>query len=155
MPRSWTDKLRDSKDLPRVERLSGPMATRYGKGTMLIPAPLEVDQVMRRIPRGKLITLNEIRSHLAKQHKATVGCPITTGIFAWIAAYAAAEQAAAGKKRTTPYWRTLKLNGELNPKYPGGIEGLRKQLESEGHRVVQKRKKFVVENYEAALADLT
>lgn len=119
---------------------------------MVIPAPREVDAVMRGVPRGKLITINEVRAAVAKKHAATVGCPITTGIFAWIAAHAAEEAAAAGKKRVTPYWRTLKTGGELNAKYPGGVEALKKLLEAEGHRVVPKGKRWVVEEFEAKLA---
>ncbi len=149
--KTWQEKLADDKDLPKVFRLTGKAKTKWGAGTMVIPAPREVDAVMRGVPRGKLITINEIRTELAKQHEATVGCPITTGIFAWIAAYAAEEAAAAGKKRVTPYWRTLKTGGELNAKYPGGVEGLKKLLEAEGHRVVPKGKRWVVEGYETKI----
>jgi len=91
---------------------------------------------------------------LAKKHKATIGCPITTGIFARIAAEAAQEQKQQGKTNITPYWRTLKVGGVINPKYPGGAEGQKKLLEKEGHEVVQKGKKYVVINYEKALATL-
>jgi hypothetical protein len=103
-----------------------------------------------------LITINEIRKILAKKHKAQFGCPITTGIFSWIAAHAAAEAEAEGKKRITPYWRTLKTGGELNPKYPGGIDNMKHRLEAEGHAVVQKgrSKRLVVSDYEEALAKL-
>ena len=106
---------------------------------------------MKKVPNGKLVTINEIRQILARKHKATIGCPLTTGIFARIAAEAAMEEAAEGKKRITPYWRTLKSAGELNPKYPGGIEGQKARLESEGHSVIQKGKKYIVRNYESAL----
>jgi hypothetical protein len=99
---SWRTKLADSKDLPRVERITGRMSTRWGTGTVVIPAPLEVDDLMRRVPKGKLITVNEIRAALAKKHGPSIGCPITTGIFALVAARAAAENEADGKKRITP-----------------------------------------------------
>src|SRR5687767_5829576 len=106
MPRkSWQEKLADDKDLPKVIRLTGKAKAKWGAGTMVIPAPREVDAVMRGVPRGKLITINEIRGQLAKAHGASVGCPITTGIFAWIAAHAAEEGKAAGKKQGTPFWR--------------------------------------------------
>ena len=149
--KSWQEKLKDSKGLPKVGKIEGKMSKRWGTGTMVIPAPLEVDEVMRGVPKGKLITINEIREALAKKHRVNVGCPITTGIFAWIAAHAAEEAAAAGAKRATPYWRTLKSGGELNGKYPGGVDGLRERLEAEGHKVVQKGKRFLVEDFERAL----
>lgn len=149
--KSWQEKLADSKDLPRVEEVTEKMSKRWGTGTVVIPAPMEVDEIMRGVPEGKLITINEIRALLARKHGATIGCPITTGIFAWIAANAAAEAAAEGQKDTTPYWRTLKTGGIINPKYPGGIEGQQKLLEKEGHRVLPKGKKHVVADFEEHL----
>ena len=127
------------------------MVKRWGRGTVVIPAPLEVDAIMKKVPRGKLITINQIRQILAKKHKTTVACPITTGIFAWIAAHAAEQQREEGKKRITPWWRTLKTGGLLNEKYPGGVEIQKKLLEEEGHTVVPKGKKYVVKDYEKAL----
>jgi hypothetical protein len=146
--KSWREKLADSKDLPKVVPITGKMSSRWGRGTVAIPAPREVDAIMKRVPAGKLITINEIRALVARKHGATIGCPITTGIFAWIAAHAAAEAAAAAETRITPYWRTLKSGGELNAKYPGGVAELKKRLRAEGHRVVAKGKRFVVVDYE-------
>src|SRR5207247_1645879 len=100
--------------------------------------------IMRKVPKGKLTTIDAIRKELARKHGATIACPITTGIFAWIAAHAAADAAAEWKKRTTPYWRTLKTGSELNPKYPGGVEGVAKLLRAEGHLFVQKGKRLFV-----------
>lgn len=131
--KSWREKLADSKDLPKVEEITDKMSHRWGTGTVVIPAPKEVDEIMRGVPRGKLITINQIRSILAQKHGATIGCPMTTGIFAWIAAYAAEEDAAEGKKDITPYWRTLKSAGELNEKYPWGVQGQATRLAEEGH----------------------
>ncbi|HLJ10979.1 MAG TPA: MGMT family protein [Planctomycetaceae bacterium] len=149
--KTWREKLADDKDLPKVVTITGRMTKRWGKGTVAIAAPREVDAIMRKIPAGKLITINEIRQLIAKKHKATIACPITTGIFAWIAAHAAEEAAAAGETEITPYWRTLKATGELNPKYPGGIPRLKSLLEAEGHQVASKGKKHVVVDYESRL----
>ncbi len=150
--KSWREKLADSKGLPKVERIAGKLSTRWGTGTMVVPAPREVDAIMKKVPKGKLITINEIREILAKHHNVNIACPITTGIFAWIAAHAAEEDAAEGKKRITPYWRTLKAGGELNPKYPGGVVALRRQLEAEGHKVIAKGKRLFVVDFEKRLA---
>jgi len=152
--KSWCEKLQDSKDLPKVQKITGKMSTRWGTGTVVIPAPLEVNEIMRKIPEGKVTTINDIRATLAKKHGATIGCPITTGIFAWIAANAAEEQKQKGEKNTTPYWRTLKVGGVLNEKYPGGAEAQKKLLEREGHTVIQKGKKYVVVDYEKTLAKI-
>ena len=142
--KTWTEKLHDHKGLPKVGAIEGKMSTRWGTGTMVVPAPIEVKELMDKVPKGKLTTINELRAALAKKHGTSIACPITTGIFAWIAANAAEEAAAAGAKRITPYWRTLKTNGELNPKYPGGINALRTKLKTEGHSVIKKGNRYFV-----------
>ena len=152
--KSWTEKLADSKGLPKVEKITEKMSKRWGTGTVVIPAPIEVDAMMKKVPEGKLITINEIREALAKKHNATIGCPMTTGIFAWVAAYAAEEQRQQDEKNITPYWRTLKTGGVINVKYPGGVEGQKKLLEKEGHQIIQKGKKHVVVDYEKSLVRL-
>jgi hypothetical protein len=149
--KSWNEKLADSKDLPKVVPITEKMSKRWGTGTVVIPAPKEVDEIMKKVPRGKLITINEIRKSLAVKHKASIGCPITTGIFAWVAAHAANEKVAEGEADITPYWRTLKSGGIINEKYPGGIENLKALLEAEGHTVVTKGKKYLVKDYEKSL----
>lgn len=152
--RSYTDKLQDARDLPRVEPLAGGMRRRYGPGTILLPAPAEVDGLMRKVPRGRVTTINRIREVLARRHGATMACPIVTGIHARIAAGAAGEAEAAGRRRVTPYWRTLRAGGQLNPKYPGGLVGQRRRLEAEGHRVVRRGSGLVVADHERVLARL-
>lgn len=152
--KSWREKLADDKGFPKVEKITPKMSSRWGKGTVVIPSPVEVDRLMREVPRGKVTTINEIRGALARRHRATIGCPITSGIFAWIAAHAAAEALAAGAKRITPYWRTLKTGGELNPKYPGGISSVIKLLRSEGHTIVKRGKRYFISDLESALFKL-
>jgi len=152
--KTWCEKLNESKGLPKVEKITQKMSKRWGKGTVVIPAPVEVDEIMRKIPKGKVTTINEIRAALAKKHNATIGCPITIGIFAWIAANAAEEQKQNGNEDITPYWRTLKTGGVLNEKYPGGVSVQKDFLEQEGHEVVQKGKKYAVLDYEKSLADV-
>ncbi len=149
--KSWREKLADSKGLPRVEPITGRMSSRWGTGTVVIPAPREVDELMRRVPLGKVTTINELREALAKKHHATIGCPITTGIFAWIAAHAAEEAAAAGETKITPYWRTLKAGGQLNEKYPGGVPALRKHLYAEGHKISKRGSKYFLTDFEDSL----
>ena len=149
--KSWREKLMDSKGLPKVARVTGKMSKRWGTGKMVIPAPAEVDQLMKKIPKGRVVTINDLRSALAASHKADFACPMTTGLFSWIAAHAAAEAEAEGAKRITPYWRTLKNGGELNAKYPGGVDELSKRLNAEGHKIIRKGKRVLVADYQEAL----
>lgn len=149
--KSWQEKLNDSKGLPKVEPITEKMSKRWGGGTVVIPAPIEVNDIMRTVPEGKLITIEHIRKKLAEKHHASIGCPLTTGIFAWISAHAANEAALEGKTDITPYWRTLKTGGVVNEKYPGGINYQKQLLEREGHKIIQKGKKYIIQDYEKKL----
>src|SRR5262245_27562205 len=133
--KSWREKLMDNKGLPKKGRIMGRMTKRWGTGTMVVPAPREVDALMKKVQPGRVVTINDLRGALARKHRVTIACPLTTGIFSWIAAHAAAESESAGEPKVTPYWRTLKNGGELNPKYPGGIPALARRLRAEGHRI--------------------
>jgi hypothetical protein len=145
--RSWAEKLADSKDFPKVAEIDCTKSKRWGEGTFVIPAPIEVDAAMKKIGAGKLTTIDALRKALAKKHKTTIACPICTGIFAWIAAHAADEAEAAGRKRITPYWRTLKTGGELNGKYPGGVPNLRRRLAAEGHKITKRGNRYFVVDF--------
>ncbi len=148
MTKSWIEKLH-KKDLPKIVELDEKLSRRYkGARTMVIPSPEEVMQIMGRVPRGALISVSEIRKILAHKHGTDTTCPLTTGIFIWIAANASREMVEKGlANKEIPFWRTLKSKGELVEKYPGGTEYQKSKLEEEGHRVIQKGKKWVVENF--------
>ncbi len=152
--KSWREKLEGSQNLPKVVEIEGRLSKRWGEGTVVIPAPKEVDEIMRMVPEGKIITINKIREILAKKHGATIGCPITTGIFAWISAHAAEEARIEGSREITPWWRTIKSKGELNEKFPGGAEKQKELLEREGYEIVKKGKKFFVKNFEKFLFEI-
>ena len=133
--KTWQEKLADDKDFPKVVEITDKMSKRWGTGTLVIPVPREVDKIMRGVPKSKLITINQIREIVARKHGASIGCPMTTGIFIGIAARAAEEATAEGKINTTPYWRTLKSKGERNEKYPGGVAAQAAHLSAEGHTI--------------------
>ena len=152
--KTWREKLLNNKDLPRVEPINERMSKRWGAGTVALPSPIEVDALMKKVPKGKVTTVQYLRKAIAKKLGASIGCPLLTGIFVWIAAHAAKEEEEEGKKNITPFWRTLKSGGELNPKYPGGMEEQQKRLELEGHKVFMKGKKLFMVGYEKFLADI-
>jgi alkylated DNA nucleotide flippase Atl1 len=133
------DKINRPRDLPKVKQAP----EIWGGGLMVIPHPQEVIGIMRSIPYGKTLTLDEIRAKLAKNTNADIACPMTTGIFVSLAAQAYEEGS-----DSVSYWRTLKRNGELNSKFPGGIEGHKEKLESEGHVIYAKGKRLFVKNRE-------
>lgn len=149
--KSWAERLAQSA--PRVIKdIPEKMARRLGPGSMVVPSPADVDAVIRTVGKRKLVTAREIGQSLARTHNTTVCCTVTTGICAWIVAHAAHEAEEMGKSRITPYWRVLKPGGEINGKYPGGLAGVKKRLEEEGHVIVHDGKRYVVKDYEKKLA---
>ena len=143
--------LRRDNGMPRIQTVTDEAAIRtYGGSRMLLAPPLAYDALMRRVPAGKLTTVG---AHLARESGADFTDPMTAGIFVSIAAWASHQRS----EDKIPYWRTLKAGGELNPKYPGGVEAQRARLEAEGHTVVQRGRKnlrYYVQDYEKALYPL-
>jgi hypothetical protein len=127
-PKSSREKL-EREGLPKV--VDDPR----GRGRMLIPKPLDVDALMRRIHEGKLATVDQIRERLARDFGADLTCPLTAGIFIRIAAEAAEEDSSRGEREITPYWRVIKGDGSLNEKLPGGVEAQAQRLRDEGHGI--------------------
>ena len=120
---------------PKLVPVPDGMTKRLGYGMMLIPTALEVDAMIRKIPRGQVSTLAQIRKRLARWHNADVTCPLVTGIFLRIIAEAAEEDRRPGRPDITPYWRVVREDGRLNAKFPGGVERQAERLREEGHRV--------------------
>ncbi len=152
--KTWREKLENARGLPKIVKLGPKMARRWGGKTCAIPAPREIQDLMRRVPKGKLTTIAEIRRAIARHHGTEIACPLTCGIFVWIVANAANEDLENGRRRITPYWRTLKAGGFLNPKYPGGIRSHRELLEAEGHTIETRGKHSKVRGYEQKLIAL-
>ena len=149
--KTFNEKLQFSGDLPKVEKLSPRLMERYKAKTMVIAAPVEYDELMKKVSKGKVTTIDRMMAFMAKKHKADCACPMTAGIFTNIAANASEERNTPqwrGAKSETPWWRTLKKDGQLNEKFPGGIDDQKERLEAEGHIVIQKGKQYFVENYE-------
>ena len=146
--------LRDSKDMPKFQTITDQKSIeKYGGDRMYFAPPIEYDRIMRTIPYGRLTTVGEIRQYFARQSGADFTEPITAGIFVSIAAWASFQRT----EDETPYWRTLKAGGELNPKYPGGVEDQKEKLEAEGHTIIKKGRtniRYYVKDYEKLLVPL-
>ena len=146
--------LRDSKDMPKFQTITDQKSIeKYGGDRMYFAPPIEYDRVMRTIPYGRLTTVGEIREYFARQSGADFTEPITAGIFVSIAAWASFQHT----EDETPYWRTLKAGGELNPKYPGGVDAQKEKLEAEGHTVIKKGRtniRYYVKDFEKSLVPL-
>jgi len=155
--KTWREKLENSPEgLPKV--VSGPpkWEKRFGGRRVLVATPLLVDGLIRKVQRGKLVTIRQIREHLAQDFEADSTCPLTTGIFVRIAAEAAEEDLQMGKQEITPYWRVIRDDGSLNEKFPGGVAAQAARLREEGHTIEPSKGKKPprVKDFERALVSL-
>ena len=152
---SWRAKLEKAQE-PKLVDVPPKMVKQYGTGKMLIPRPLDVDTQIRKVEKGKLVTVGKIREKLAKDCGADVTCPLTTGIFIRIAAEAAEEDKRAGRKDITPYWRVVRDDGSLNEKFPGGVKAQAARLKMEKQKMVpaKGKKPPKVLDFEKNLAQL-
>jgi len=120
---------------------------------MFFAPPIYYDELMKKVPKGKLITVSVMRDYLAKTNNADFTDPMTAGIFVNIVAWASYQR----DEDITPYWRTLKSDGELNVKYPEGKELQKRLLEEEGHTIISKGTKnikYYVKDFENSLIEL-
>lgn len=132
--KSWKEKMETLQEA-KVVAIPARLHKRFGRGTMLIPRPLDVDALIRKVPRGKLVTQTQLREKLAQAAGANHTCPMTTGIFVRISAEAAEEAARNGAARITPYWRVVREDGKLIEKLPGGPSAQAERLRQEGHEI--------------------
>ena len=146
--------LHRETDMPKIQIVTDEATIKkYGGERMYFAPPVTYDEIMKKVPFGKVITVGAVRDYLAKKNNADFTDPITAGIFVSIAAWASHQR----HEDKTPYWRTLKAYGELNAKYPGGIEAQKEKLEAEGHTVIQRGRKnirYYVKDYEKVLFGL-
>lgn len=146
--------LAEDKGMPRIQLVTDAATiAKYGGERMFFAPPRAYDRLMRQVPPGYLTTVGELRALLARRHGADFTEPITAGAFVSIAAWASHQRGTD----ETPYWRTLKAGGELNPKYPGGVQAQKARLEAEGHTVVRRGRtnvRYAVADWEQAMASL-
>ena len=160
--KSWQEKLVDKKGLPKILKLEErfPCYNAVHKmgaevcDEVVLVNPSEVVEVMSKVPEGKILTIVEICEKIANEHRVKACCSLTTGIFIMTAANATEEASKQGKNLNIPYWRTLKADGFLNEKYPGGLEAHKRLLEKEGFKILRKGRKFFVNDYKKYLVDI-
>ena len=152
---AWRDKL--ERDLaPKVVPIPAKMQKTHGVGTILVPTPMLVDTLVKEVKKGELLTIPQLRQILAGRFQADVTCPLTTGICLRICAETAEEDKATGRQEISPYWRVVRADGTLNPKFPGGLQAQARYMEAEGHKITYHpgKKLATVEGFQNHLARL-
>ncbi|MBC8273586.1 MAG: MGMT family protein [Chloroflexi bacterium] len=155
--KTWRQKLEEEHpEHGKVVDIPPKMQNRFGTGKMLIPKPMDINALINKISKGKLVTVTQIREKLAKDAHANCSCPMTTGIFLRIVAEVAEEDLRNEKREVTPYWRVIKADGSLNEKFPGGAQAQAAHLKKEGHGIEsgKGRKPPRVKKFEESLQKL-
>ena len=75
----FREKLFKKTDYPKIKTIPKYLNKSWGRGKFVMPSPLEVNALMKKVPKGKLTTINEMRKKLAKKYKTTTACPIVAG----------------------------------------------------------------------------
>lgn len=152
--KDFNSMMNNNKDMPKIQIVTdGKTIRKYGGTKMFFAPPIYYDELMKKVPKGKLITTSQLREFLAKKNNADFTEPLTAGIFVSIVAWASYQRS----EDITPYWRTLKTDGELNDKYPEGVQLQKRLLEEEGHIIISKGTKnikYYVKNYKDSLIEL-
>lgn len=152
--KDFNSMMKNNKDMPKIQIIKDDKTIKkYGGNKMFFAPPSFYDELMKKVPKGKLITVGQMRDYLAKKNNADFTDPMTAGIFVNIVAWASYQRT----DDITPYWRTLKSDGELNNKYPIEIELQKKLLELEGHTIISKGSKnikYYVKDYKDSLIKL-
>jgi alkylated DNA nucleotide flippase Atl1 len=150
--KSWCEELfNEEADLPRVEQIPEELEAMWGKGTVVIPGPWEIEELVALIPEGKVVTVEELQTILARRHGTDTACPRSISAFTRLTSEAMEELASEGNSTIAPHWRVLRKHGELDSQFPGGIENQKTLLENEGHKIVPLNGHFYVEGYKKAL----
>ena len=134
MPKTWRQKL-DGGRPAHVEILNKPFGGAPEGAKMLVATPRMVDAYMRNIPAGETRSVAQMRLDLARDHGADISCPISSSIFARIAAEAALEEAEQGASlsEVTPFWRLIDENSPIATKLSCGVELVRTQRMGEAN----------------------
>ena len=155
--KTWIDK-RDQILEPEIKHGPDNWNESMGGGgnRMLISTPKIIDETIRHIPEGKLVTMSGLRDSLATQAGADYTCPLTTGIFLRIAAEAAEMEREMGKTDLAPWWRVIRDDGTMNEKMPGKGDLQQDILSTEGHAFIPKPrgKKLIVQDFEAEVVQV-
>ncbi|HTY47339.1 MAG TPA: MGMT family protein [Methanomassiliicoccales archaeon] len=157
--KTWQQKLVDRPGYPKVLKLEEgfpcykalhAMGVEAGEDVVIVNHG-EIVELMRQVPEGKVTTIIQICQEIARRHKVQGCCTLVGGISITTAGNAVEEAASEGKDLDIPYWRTLKVNGILNEKFPDGELAQKERLEEEGHVLVKRGKHFAIKDLSGVL----
>lgn len=117
----------------------------YGIGMMLHPDKEMIEELLKQVPAGKVVTLDALCRKLADDYGTNVTCPMRTGNFV-----KTITKAYSDSNASIPFWRVIRSNYMLvnSP----STELCAEYLKEEGFQISQNSKgEFKVQNVEDRL----
>lgn len=104
----WTQKLHANPE-PEIRPMPKDRIGLHKGDLCLLPSARLVDDFIRAIPKGRSVSILELRARLARQYKAEGTCPVYLGYHLRTVAEAACEARDRGARpsQITPVWRVL------------------------------------------------
>ena len=131
----------------KIETIPETMEKFFGcSGKMIKPSPETVKSLVRKIRKGKVVTLEQLREKLASDFDVQSACPAST---------TKALKILSKESKPICYWRVVKKKGELISQFPGGVESHAELLEKDGLEIDLSKKNPIVVAYEEKLGKLT
>jgi hypothetical protein len=133
MAKSWNEKLHGAKPA-HVSAMTKAMWGLAKGDRLFIATPVLVRDYMKKIRKGSSRTVAQMRDEFARAHKADATCPMTSSIFARIAAEAALDEMEDGKPvdKITPFWRLIDEKSPIAKKLSCGAAFVAKMRRAEG-----------------------
>ena len=132
--------LKNKKDMSKTQPIA-----KYGGNRMYFAPQCDYDNVIKRIPRGTLLTVRQIRECFTKKNYAAFTDPMTAGIFVTVVARASYQ-----RNDNVARFAHVKIGRRMKRKISRSRFSAKKLLEEEGHVFVCKCAKY----YENSLMTL-
>lgn len=125
-------KMQKAREPKRV-RLEADFAGIKAGQMLFVGTPAIVDAYVRRVPRGETRSIVRLRREIARQHRCSAMCPVSTAIFLRMVAEAAWEQFEAGADLgdIAPFWRVVEPDSVLAKKLRADSRWIALQRERE------------------------
>jgi len=126
-----------------IENIPVKMEKFFGcSGKMIKPSTEAVKALVKKVRKGKIVSIEQLREKLAHDFGVQTGCPAST---------TKALLLLSKEEKPICYWRVIKKKGELITKFPKGIDGHASLLQKEGFEIDFSKKSPVVVDYESKL----
>ncbi|MDX2130197.1 MAG: hypothetical protein SFU91_14280 [Chloroherpetonaceae bacterium] len=112
--KTWEEKFHTRIE-PEIKRIDKAFADIPENGLMLIATPKIIEDYVRQIPKGTVVSIKQMRRDLAAEYGAEFTCPVTTGIFLRIVSEVNYERylSTQDASQVAPFWRAIEAKSSI------------------------------------------